>query len=333
MTGRQLTTHNSAQSVAKVSAANLPLPISSGIFDLLAAFAAGPNQDDADKKRLLRIYAEAVAGFPAAVAERAIRRLKLRNPRNPFRPTPQDVFEACEWTAKVWRDRVLAYFTSRDPKYTTWGWEDGRGPEWGSAPFSEGSLIPAGLVHAILCAYLAEIGVNKSNELADLGRERFMRIPADCFAIGLRAEVLAMIAKAEAREEARTKTRAHEAALDPELRWYRLQVMRYGDCLDKSDEEITALAKAAMADAHAEKERKEATAIEQRKRMIATNKPEVRQALNRMHDMEAKGTTKEWADATHAYVTLLTAENAQPTPELISKLKQAGINPTTGELS
>ena len=99
------------QSSHQDPAANLPPAIANGIFDVLTAFAAGPQQDGRGQEAAVRIYGEAVAGFDPAVAEHAIGWLKLHNPRNPFRPTPQDVYETCEKLTQEWRERVLRHFT------------------------------------------------------------------------------------------------------------------------------------------------------------------------------------------------------------------------------
>src|SRR4029077_6460740 len=79
----------------------LPATIKAGLKDLMVAFS-GPTPEGDDRLTLVRIYADAASRFCPAIAEVAIERLRFHNPRNPFRPTPQDLFEHCEKTQKAW---------------------------------------------------------------------------------------------------------------------------------------------------------------------------------------------------------------------------------------
>jgi hypothetical protein len=76
-----------------VSAQNLPRSIRDGIRNLLIAFPAGKPADPSDMVPMISIYAAMVDSFPLAAVERALVELLSNNPRNPFPPTAQDVYE------------------------------------------------------------------------------------------------------------------------------------------------------------------------------------------------------------------------------------------------
>lgn len=62
-----------------------------------------------DRVRKLRLCAEACAGFDPAASAFALDWLKWNNPRNPFKPTPQDVREACTGVQKAMCNVVVQY--------------------------------------------------------------------------------------------------------------------------------------------------------------------------------------------------------------------------------
>src|SRR5204863_9812650 len=97
MLGRSLVTRQAAEvippqprALAVVNPGSVPKSISEGILGLMTVFAA-KDEADADKKRLMRVYVEAIEGFDESVVAATLRYLKFHNPRNPWRPTPQDV--------------------------------------------------------------------------------------------------------------------------------------------------------------------------------------------------------------------------------------------------
>src|SRR5215472_1962763 len=92
--------------LAIVRAGSVPKAVSEGILDVMSAFAA-KDEADSDKMRLMRVYVEAVEGFDESVVTAALRYLKFHNPRNPWRPTPQDVYERCKSTVATWKRKVI----------------------------------------------------------------------------------------------------------------------------------------------------------------------------------------------------------------------------------
>ena len=113
-----LVAHQGAITATKAVA--LPAAISSGILDLWVSFVS-QGQDPDDKKRALRVYGEAVAGFDPAIAEFAINWLKLHNPRNPYRPTAQDVHEHCRRLERSWRNAVEKFLKGEPWRCITQG--------------------------------------------------------------------------------------------------------------------------------------------------------------------------------------------------------------------
>ena len=300
--------------VAKISSANLPATISNGIVDLLTAFAAA-QQEEADRKRLLRIYGEAVAGFDPAVAEYALRWLKLHNPRNPFRPTPQDVYEACEAALKNWRTRISAYFTSPGDGF----WQDDGysrmlkqcGLEWGPAPFTAGCFIPDRLVKQLLRERLS---YRSGLDLPKLGRDRLARIPVDCFMNGQLESAWAEIGKEEQRQNEIAAHNAYLESLDPDLRRHRRKVLNMDENHKIGEAALMELAQASLARERAEAERRKIEAEDDRKRIAANAKPEVQAAIERLQ--RARNNSTEWGAALRDYLALLTKEGAKPPPHL-----------------
>lgn len=75
-----------------VDSAHLPPAVEAAILDLLAVFG-GQNQSPGTLEALARAYAKAIDGFPLDDVLMLLDALVLRNPRNPWPPTAQDVFE------------------------------------------------------------------------------------------------------------------------------------------------------------------------------------------------------------------------------------------------
>jgi hypothetical protein len=311
------------RAVTRVSPANLPPAIANGIFDVLTAFAAGPQQEDADKKRLVRIYAEAVESFEAAVAEHAIGWLKLHNPRNPFRPTPQDVYETCEKLVKEWRSRIIGNFLGDGRWGNASSFDLIKSFEWGSPPLEKGCPIPEALVKQFLRDHL-DSGRNLVPKLAALGRERLAKIPTECFNAGQREAALAAI---ETEEKHQAEIVAHNAyleSLDPDLRRHRRDLFNFGDDKTLPEDELIALARASLERERREEVRRQTDLEENNKRIAASLQPDVKAAMDRMH--ANIGRESEWSKALADYVAALAKHGAKPPPHL-EELNARGLDP------
>lgn len=314
------------KAVGTFSATNLPSAIAGGIADLLTAFAAGSQQDDSDKRRLMRLYGEAIADHDAAVAEHALGWLKLHNPRNPFRPTPQDVFETCEKLAKEWRERVLnRFFGVPEP---TWGKPEtsivwGREFPWGAAPLTKGCPIPDALVRAYLSAYL-DAGAERIKTLAMLGRERLARIPKACFVVGQLEGALEAIEQEERKAAEITRHNAYLATLDPDLRRHRRVVLNTGDNHKLSEAELIAEAKRALERERRENALRAAESEEESKRSLAHLAPEMQAVLDAMRKTARSGDAEARKRAVQDYIAALAKHGAKPPPHLAIEVAQAG---------
>lgn len=325
--GTEIATVGRGTALAKISAANLPVPIANGIFDLLTAFAAGPQQEDADKKRLVRIYGEAVAGLEVAVATHAIGWLKLNNPRNPFRPTPQDVYETCQKIIEEWRTRVLHHFTVWDAG--KWGATERATyrPQfpWGPAPFAPNCHIPDVMVKDFLATYLS---YGHDQNLVGLGRERLYRIPADCFGDGQRSKALKVIADQEAQWEADTRHSAYLNSLDPDLRRHRRVALNIGDNHLLSEEELLAAAEVSLRREREENARRSQDAADDQRRAEVNGFANVRSLIQRMHAY-APGNGEDYEKAVADYVAELAKYGAKPPPHLATIVaNRAAVTPT-----
>ena len=213
----------------------LPKAVDNGLKDLMIGFAA-PAQVDDDKLRLVRLYHEAISDFDPAIAAAAIRRLKFHNPRNPFRPTAQDVFEACVKKEKVWKRRTHDYFLGRSGE---WAYDD----DIGGAPLTpECTLLPVTIVNWLRTVLADEDAIRQAKQL---DKEQLERIPSECFPTQTRENVLAHIVAREADER---RCSALFASIENDrLRAAAERVVergkcKYSDLCKRSDQEILELA-------------------------------------------------------------------------------------------
>ena len=195
------------QEVAPVTGRELlPKAVDNGLKDLMIGFAA-PAQVDDDKVRLVRLYHEAISDFDPAIAAAAIRRLKFHNPRNPFRPSPQDLFECCNKVQNAWNRAVAAYFLD-DCRWGEVVWRRNEGGiDLGSVPpLMPGCIIPDAIAIDALTRHIAiRTGPGSYDPLETASGERLGMIPDECFPPGLRELTLAAITRREEKQAKRAR--------------------------------------------------------------------------------------------------------------------------------
>ena len=311
------------RALIRTSAANLPPAIANGILDVLTAFAAGPHQADADKKRLVRVYGEAVTEFPPAVSEYALRWLKLHNPRNPFRPTPQDVYETCEKLVKEWRSRIIGYFLGDGRWGNASSFDLIKSFERGSPPLEKGCPIPEALVKQFLRDHL-DSGQDLVPKLTALGRDRLAKMPTECFNAGQREAALAAIETEEKHQAEIVAHKAYLESLDPELRRHRRNLFNSRDNKTLPEDELIALARASLERERREEVRRQTDLEENNKRIAASLQPDVKAAMDRMH--ANIGRESEWSKALADFVAALAKHGAKPPPHL-EELNARGLDP------
>lgn len=241
--GNGIARRETVESGAVVARDNLPAKVKSGISDLLIAFPAGMAQVAEDRVRFLKIYAEAVEGFEFAIVAYALKRLRFHNPRNPFPPTPQDVFELCKNTRANWRCLVdRYYFKGKD-------WANGE--DWGPAPDEPGCYIPGDTIIVLLREALDRWGSTVESGLVDVPQVVFERIPHVAFLPGQRDRIVVKRKEKEAAKEQERKEREYLESLPPDLRAARWDVicsyMRSRRAVPP-EEEVIALAKKRLAE-------------------------------------------------------------------------------------
>lgn len=178
---------------AIVSKTALTPAVQSGIKSLLVAFAVGPVQHEDDRIHLIRADAGAVDGFEIGVVQHVLGYLLYHNPRNPFRPSPQDVFELCEETTKVVRFfaarfQLLFVFGLNSPEendvrdLAADHWDS----KWGARPDEEGCIISRDSV----MAEVRTIIQRHERALIRLPDEKFAAIPLDAFSDNYRNKII-----------------------------------------------------------------------------------------------------------------------------------------------
>lgn len=73
-----------------------PANIQKGLVAICVAFHGGKPMADRDRAVWMRIAASLLAGFEIELVEAVLGDMLIHNPRNPFPPTPQDLYEACD---------------------------------------------------------------------------------------------------------------------------------------------------------------------------------------------------------------------------------------------
>src|SRR5204863_9379828 len=81
-----------------------------GIQDLLVAYPPHPGEEGLDRVRLARIWARETAAFEEEIVIETFHDLLINNPRNPFRPSVQDIVTRCRSVRAEWCSRVRRYF-------------------------------------------------------------------------------------------------------------------------------------------------------------------------------------------------------------------------------
>ena len=98
---------------AIVTHGRVPKNVQRGVMDVMLAF---PTQGlpDTDRRIVLDLYLQAVAGFALAVVLWTLKWLVFNNPRNAptfsCPPTPQDVREACKVTHACWERSIITFY-------------------------------------------------------------------------------------------------------------------------------------------------------------------------------------------------------------------------------
>lgn len=76
------------------------------MLDLFADCARQAGEVDEDRKRVLATWNRETSEFEPEIRAEVFRRLLRHNPRNPFRPTVQDIVTRCEVVQREWADRI-----------------------------------------------------------------------------------------------------------------------------------------------------------------------------------------------------------------------------------
>lgn len=157
--------------------------IRTGIQDLLIAFpAASGGQAPQDRVRSLQIYASACADFEPFVAERALQKLLFHNPRNPFPPTAQDLFESCKEIENEFRLAVLEFYLGKG------AWHPPASPSHlGFPPGDTHCVVPERLTVSWIRSQIAideHLPHWRRFRPEELSNDRIHRIPREAFPPG-----------------------------------------------------------------------------------------------------------------------------------------------------
>lgn len=199
---------SAAPANALATAADIHRAIVRNITALEIAFPAGRSGDQDERDMRAAIVVEAIAETDPAIALYVLKTLRLHNSRNPFPPTPQDVFEHCRTTTVVLRLAALNVATkgsswqpSADKLPATWF------ANIGPAPFEPGCILSDETIKRFIAECLPRdllgydywrISVNSERDKLDILR-RLLKIP-NALEPDRRAECQAAVHEIERRE-------------------------------------------------------------------------------------------------------------------------------------
>lgn len=164
---------------AEATFGSLPEEIRESLLDLLAAYTAGPQQPSNDKKRLVQVYSRSMSEQPQIVVLQALRHLLFHNPRNPFPPSPQDVFEICKKFGNACRAGIIQYYFSGE-KWGLHSFDYSLGFRAGAEPEQADCILTPDLVCTVLKSALDGSDYHY-DDLARLPQDLFNRIPSAVF--------------------------------------------------------------------------------------------------------------------------------------------------------
>src|SRR5262245_31906086 len=109
-------------SIAERSVRAVSPTVREGIHDILVACPPHPGEDGVDRVRLARIWARETAEFEPEIVTEALHNLLIDNPRNPFRPSVEDIVKRCRSIRRQWGDRITRYYRAQsDAVSSAWG--------------------------------------------------------------------------------------------------------------------------------------------------------------------------------------------------------------------
>jgi hypothetical protein len=186
------------ETLPEIEGGRVTVPELEGIKDL--ALFGGPAWVEGDLKRFLKLCIEAVAPYDQEIRMEAIARLRFHNPRNPLRPTHQDLREACGKVRREFDRVVVEYFS------TNYG-EGGPDRKWpanmGGPPFTPECRVSFDIakraVESMLARYVGMYGSRLAEQRITLAR--FDEIPESVFPPGEREEHRAVHVRREMRRQ------------------------------------------------------------------------------------------------------------------------------------
>ena len=182
--------------------ASLPGSVQKAIVKLDLAYPAGVgNLCERENELRREVYAEAIEGFPVVVARGALKHLLLKNPRNPFAPTPQDVHELCIKFQQKFVDALVRYMLGNN-----WA-----APEFAGgcpAPGTPGHPLPMERVRELARGTLAwGLALSRYGLDDNWDDEAFNRIHPEMFDRGEREKI---VEKRDASRKIRSEGRGPE---------------------------------------------------------------------------------------------------------------------------
>ena len=178
----------------------------------MVAFPAGVARSDDDRVRAMQLFGEAVGGFDVAVAAHALKRIRLRNPRNPFLPTAQDLYELYTAVHAEWAANILGYYGLGRRSFQLERSIFKAGPK----PLEGGCFVPDGMVTAVLRARLAAPDIEA--DLLALEDIIFDAIPNVAFEQNQRKRIVEQRAAAKHRAKVAREELDYIDSLPPALR-------------------------------------------------------------------------------------------------------------------
>jgi hypothetical protein len=214
MKGQELVVGKTTTLVEKREA----LSVRSAINDITIAFSAGGQRSEHEMRRSLELYEKAVIGFDRRLVAEVLNWLLLHNPRNPFAPTPQDLFEACKNRVTRWELATIEkYRLVADYEFAI---KKIKPCPCAVPPDAEIEIIRSWLSGRMDTIRLTAAGKSNwdTNRILSMSDAEFARIPSDAFPPSTRDEIIVLRKERCDREKAWRERDERETAARLERR-------------------------------------------------------------------------------------------------------------------
>lgn len=207
-----------------ISVDSIPASIKDGVLELYHAFADPGQKDDMGKAFTMKSYIRAIEGRHQFLVLWCLEHLVLHNPRNPFRPSAQDVHEFIGKTAGRW-DRAIEEYYLEDTFRQHAKWDatlDGPPSHDGTCPLPNDMIVSAISRHMVRSL---QYNPHFKSDLERLSDARFALLPKSAFPGTLYQDALLLRSAYKRRNGPLQELEKYRAEMGEELWRFRAIIL------------------------------------------------------------------------------------------------------------